>query len=89
MQCNSFLSDPGIPGVRSMGPSVCLSVCLSLTRGFADLTDVTLADEDTNSEWEKVIQWKKFVLREKSCLWKKLSYEKNFYSEKSYPVRKS
>ena len=28
-----------------MGPSI----CLSLTRVFADLTDVTLADEDTNS----------------------------------------
>ena len=28
-----------------MGPSVCPSV----TRGFVDLTDVTLADEDPNS----------------------------------------
>ena len=40
-----FLSDPGIPGVRSMGPSV----SNSLTHPFADLTEVTLADEDTNS----------------------------------------
>ena len=37
-----FLSDPGVPGVRSMGPDV-------TTRLFADLTDVTLADEDSNS----------------------------------------
>ena len=41
-----FLSDPGVPGVRSMGPDVTQSVH---TRGFADLTDVTLADEDSNS----------------------------------------
>ena len=41
-----FLSDPGIPGVRSMGPGVSKSLIL---RPFADLTDVTLADEDTNS----------------------------------------
>ena len=41
-----FLSDPGVPGVRSMG----LDLCQSLTkRLFADLTDVTLADEDSNS----------------------------------------
>ena len=33
-----FLSNPGKPGVRSMGTDV-----------SADLTDVTLADEDTNS----------------------------------------
>ena len=38
----TFLSDPGVPGVRSMGPDV-------RTRGFADLTDVTLAGEDSNS----------------------------------------
>ena len=31
-----FLSDPGIPGLRSMGPGV-------------DLTDVSLVDEDNNS----------------------------------------
>ena len=37
-----FLSDPGVPGVRSMGPDVRPSVT-------ADLTDVTLADEDSNS----------------------------------------
>ena len=24
----TFLSDPGVPGVRSMGPNLCLSVCL-------------------------------------------------------------
>ena len=35
-----LLSDPGLPGVRSMGPGV----CPSLTRPFADLTDVSLAD---------------------------------------------
>ena len=47
--CNneeSFLSDPGVPGVRSMGPDVRPSVTPRL---FADLTDVTLADEDSNS----------------------------------------
>ena len=38
------LSDPGIPGVRFMGPVVWNYVYLC-----ADLTDVTLADEDTNS----------------------------------------
>ena len=37
-----FLSDPGVPGVRSMGPDVTPRLC-------ADLTDVTLADEDSNS----------------------------------------
>ena len=41
-----FLSDPGVPGVRSMGPDVSQSVT---PRRFADLTDVTLADEDSNS----------------------------------------
>ena len=35
-----LLSDPGIPMVRSMIPSICPSV--------TDLTDVTLADEDNN-----------------------------------------
>ena len=41
-----FLSDPGVPGVRSMGPVL----SNSLTEPpFANLTDVTLADEDTNS----------------------------------------
>ena len=38
---DSFLSDPGIIGVRYMGLSVS-------NRPFADLTDVTLADENTN-----------------------------------------
>ena len=41
-----FLSDPGVPGVRSMGLDVSNSLT---TRGFADLADVTLADEDSNS----------------------------------------
>ena len=41
-----FLSDPGVPGVQSMGLSLCPSVT---ARGFADLTDVTLADEDSNT----------------------------------------
>ena len=41
-----FLSDPGVPGVRSMDPDVRPSVSERL---FADLTDVTLADEDSNS----------------------------------------
>ena len=40
-----FLSDPGVPGVRSMGPDVTQSI----QDYFADLTDVTLADEDSNS----------------------------------------
>ena len=44
-QSGCFLSDPGVPGVRSMGPDVSQSV----TRLCADLTDVTLADEDRNS----------------------------------------
>ena len=41
-----FLSDPGVPGVRSMGPDVRHSLT---PRAFADLTDVTLADKDSNS----------------------------------------
>ena len=41
-----FFSDPGLPRVRSMGPVVCNSLS---PRGFADLTNVTLADEDSNS----------------------------------------
>ena len=40
-----FLSDPGKPGVRSLGPDVRQSV----RHLCVDLTDVTLADEDTNS----------------------------------------
>jgi len=40
-----FLSDPGLPGVQSMGPV--LSHWLT-EPPFADLTYVTLADEDTN-----------------------------------------
>ena len=47
---DSFLSDPGKPGVRSLGPLVCPSVRLSVTETpCVDLTDVTLADEDTKS----------------------------------------
>ena len=41
-----FLSDPGLPGVRSMGPSVCPSLTYCC---FVDLTDVSLVDEDINS----------------------------------------
>ena len=41
-----FLSDPGVPGVRSMGRDVTHSLT---TRLCADLSDVTLADEDSNS----------------------------------------
>ena len=41
-----FLSDPGEPGVRSLGPDVRPSVSL---RPCWDLTDVTLANEDTKS----------------------------------------
>ena len=40
-----FLSDPGKPGVRSMVPGFTHSLTL---RGCADLTDVSLADDDTN-----------------------------------------
>ena len=43
---SDFLSDPGVPGVRSMGPDVRPSVTERLC---SDLTDVTLADEDSNS----------------------------------------
>ena len=39
------LSDPGVPGVRSMGSVVCNWV----QDLVADLTDVTLVDEDTKS----------------------------------------
>ena len=42
-----FLSDPGVPG--PIYGSVCLSLNKSLTIPGANLTDVTLADEDTNS----------------------------------------
>ena len=45
LELNVFLSDPGVPGVRSMGPDV----RQWLQDYFADLTDVTLADEDSNS----------------------------------------
>ena len=41
-----FLSDPGIPGPINMG--LVVSISLSPTP-FADLADVTLADEDNNS----------------------------------------
>ena len=39
-----FLSDPGKPGVRSLGPDVRHSLTET---PCADLTDMTLADEDT------------------------------------------
>ena len=49
----TFLSDPGVPGVRSMGPDVRPSarpsVSTTLCADLTDLTDVTLADEDSNS----------------------------------------
>ena len=38
-----FLSDPGVPGL------IFVSGCPSLRHLWLDLTDVTLADEDTNS----------------------------------------
>ena len=38
-----LLSDPGIPGVGSMGPSLCQSQTL------VNITDVSLVDEDINS----------------------------------------
>ena len=42
--CVTFLSDPGVPG------PIYGSSCLSVTEPLgANLTDVTLADEDTNS----------------------------------------
>ena len=40
----TFLSDPGIPG-----PIYGSGSLLVRPRGFADLTDVTLVDEDTKS----------------------------------------
>ena len=40
-----FLSDPGVPGVRYMGPVV----THSLTEAFEDLIDESLADGDTKS----------------------------------------
>ena len=42
----AFLSDPGVPGVRSMGPDVSKSV-----QDYVQtlITDVTLADDYTNS----------------------------------------
>ena len=41
-----FLTDPGIPGVRSMGPSVCPSLTESC---LVDLADMSLVYEDANS----------------------------------------
>ena len=43
----SFLSDPGVPG--PIYGSSCLSLTNSLTIPCADLTDVTLTEEDNNS----------------------------------------
>ena len=50
IQCNGerFLSDPGIPGIRSMGPSLSKKQTNQLYL-CVNLTDVTLAGEDTNS----------------------------------------
>ena len=45
----NILSDPGVPGVRSMGPVVSHWLTDWLRNLVADLTDVILADEDTNS----------------------------------------
>ena len=44
-QLLSFLLHPGLSGVQSMGSSLCNKLTET---PFADLTDVTLADEDTN-----------------------------------------
>ena len=41
-----FLLDPGKHGVESLGPDVRMSISET---PFVDLTEVTLADEDTNS----------------------------------------
>ena len=41
-----FLPDPGVSGVRSMGPGVHTYLPPRTLRNFAD---VTLADDDTNS----------------------------------------
>ena len=46
MRCLVFLSDPRVPGVRSMGPDVSQSIHPT---PCSDLTEVTLADEDSNS----------------------------------------
>ena len=72
-----FLSDPGVPGPIFV--SGCLSVCLSVRhRGCWDLTDVTLADEDTNSiltdNANRAIQGnvRKSYLVRKGILWEKV-----------------
>ena len=90
MWVNTFLSDPAIPGVRSMGPSLCPSLtnwCL------VDLTDVTLVDEDTNSiladdtnrtiPGNLAIQMRQSYLVRKVILWEKVvSWEKVILWEK-------
>ena len=43
LQTKVFLSDPGVP---SIGPNLCHSLS---EKGFANLTDVTLAEKHTNS----------------------------------------
>jgi len=43
-----FLSDPGLPGVRSIDPNVCLSVSEGPFWNFKLITDVTLTDQATN-----------------------------------------
>ena len=70
-----FLSDPGKPGVRSLGPDVRHKLH---TRRFVDLTDVTLADEDTNS-----------ILTDNANRAIQGNVRKSYLVRKSYPVRKS
>ena len=53
-----FISDPGIPG------PIYGSECLKQTpRPFADLTDVTLADEDNNSIPTDDGKWRHLVAK--------------------------
>ena len=68
-----YLSDPGVPG------PIFVSGCPSLThRPCADLTDVTLADEDTNS-----------ILTDDANRAIQGNVRKSYLVRKSYPVRKS
>ena len=90
---SDYLSDPGNPGVRSMGPGVSHSLS---PRGFADLTDVTLADDDTNSiltdNANRAIQGnvrKSYLVRKSFLLRKSYRVRKSYPVKKSYLVRKS
>ena len=82
-----FLSDPGIPGVRSMGPSLSKS-CL------VDLTDVTLVDEDTNSKSQAddtnraIPSNLEMQVRESYLVRKSFFVRKSCLVRKSYLVRK-